>query len=210
MLLTTYEKQRIIFYHREGLTPSQILSALKVEDIATIGRTIARFIVCFQQTGTILRKEGSGRPSKITDRVMRQDDETTATQLHTLLMSSEISVSLSTIIRGRSMLGWTSKYCQLIRELNKIKRHNYLEVLSNGFQDVIWSDETAVQLESHRRHSYRKRGEPATLKPHPKQPIELHVRAGISRRGPAPIAIIEGTVDAEFYISMLRTHLPTP
>ena len=152
MVLSTYEKQRIIFYHREKLTPSQILSALKVEDITTTRQTIARFIVRFQQTGTIACKEGSGRPSKITKRVMklverrmRQDDETTATQLHTLLSSCGISISLSTIIRCRSMLGWTfsgSKYCQLIRELNKIKRFlwacdNYLEVLNNGFKDVI-------------------------------------------------------------------------
>ena len=202
MVLSTYEKQRIIFYHREKLTPSQILSALKVEHITTTRQTIARFIVRFQQTGTIARKEGSGRPSKITNRVMelverrmRQDDETTATQLHTLLSSCGISISLSTIIRCRSMLGWTfrgSKYCQLIRELNKIKRFlwacdNYLEVLNNGFEDVIWSDE---QLESHRRHSYRKKGEPATLKPRPKHPIKLHVWAGISRRGPTPIAIL--------------------
>ena len=28
----------------------------------------------------------------------------------------------------------------------------------NGFNDVIWSDETTVQLESHRRPSYKKEG----------------------------------------------------
>ena len=98
MVLSTYEKQKIVFYHSEGLTPSQILSALKVEDVFTTRQTIARFIARFQKTGTIARKEGSGRPSKITDRVrelverrMREDDETTATQLHTLLSSCGIS-----------------------------------------------------------------------------------------------------------------------
>ena len=40
----------------------------------------------------------------------------------------------------------------------------YIENLNNGFEDVIWTDETTVQLETHRRHSYRKRGEQATLK----------------------------------------------
>ena len=214
-----------MFYHREGLTPSQILSALKVEDVFTTRQAIARFIARFQKTATIARKEGSGRPSKITDRVrelverrMREDDETTATQLHTLLSSCGISISLSTILRCRSTLGWTfrgSKYCQLIRHQNKMKRflwasENYMDLLENnfnGFNDVIWSDETTVQLESHRRHSYRKKGEPATLKPRPKHPIKLHIWAGISRRGPTPIAIFEGIMDADFYVSMLRTHL---
>ena len=33
MVLSTYEKQRILSYHQNGLLPSQILSALKVEGI---------------------------------------------------------------------------------------------------------------------------------------------------------------------------------
>ena len=219
MVLSIYEKQRILFYHSNGLLPSQIVSALKVEDIHTTRQTVARFSRRFQ---TIARKEGSGRPSKITARVkqlvdcaMREDDETTATQLHKLLTLHGISISFSTIIRCRSMLGWTfrgSKYCQLIRRQNKIKRFlwacdNYQEAVSNGFSDVIWTDETTVQLESHRRHSFRKKGEPATLKPRPKHPVKVHVWAGISRKGPTSVAIFEGIMDAEFYISILQKHL---
>ena len=70
---------------------------------------------------------------------------------------------------------------------------------------MIWTDETTVQLESHRRHSYRKRGEQATLKPRPKHPIKVHVWAGISRRGPTPVVIFEGIMNAELYVSILRT-----
>ena len=205
MVLSTYEKQRILYYHRDRLLPSQILSALKVEGIVTTRQTIARFIKQFIATASIAKKQGSGRPSKITERVielvekrMREDDETTAVQLHVLLTACNISISLSTIVRSRSQLGWTfrgSKYCQLIRTVNKSKRFqwvylNYLEHLNNGFENVIWSDETTVQLESHRRHSYRKKGEQATLKPRPKHPIKLHVWAGISKRGPTPVVIL--------------------
>ena len=57
--------------------------------------------------------------------------------------------------------------------------------------------QSAVQLESHQRHSYRKIGEPATLKPRPKHPLKLHVWAGISRRGPTPIVIFSGTMNAD-------------
>ena len=76
------------FFHQSGLAPSQILSALMAENIVTTRQTVARFVKRFSATGTIFRKEGSGRPSKITDRVlqlveqrMREDDETTAVQL---------------------------------------------------------------------------------------------------------------------------------
>jgi hypothetical protein len=65
-------------------------------------------------------------------------------------------------------------------------------------------DETTVQLESHRRHSYRKRGEQPVLKPLPKHPIKLRIWAGISRRGATPI---EGTTNADLYISILRSSL---
>ena len=222
MVLSTYEKQRIIFYHNNGLIPSQIQSALKVEDIYNTRQTVARFLKRFLQTGSICHKEGSGRPTKITKRVLelvekktREDDETTATQLHTLLISYGVSISLSTILRSRTLLGWTfrgSKYCQLIRDQNKKKRFAWafeqlIEVLENGFEDVIWTDETTVQLETHRRHAYRKKGEQAVLKPRPKHPIKLHVWGGISKRGPTPRMIFKGTMDAEKYTSILQSCL---
>ena len=222
MVLSTYEKQRIVFYHQNGLAPSQILSALKVENIVTTRQTIARFIRRFINTRSIFHKKGSGRPSKITNRVlelverrMREDDETTAVQVHTLLTSCGISISLPTILRSHAELGWTfrgSKYCLLIRHVNHEKRfqfvyNNYLEHLNNGLENVIWSDETTVQLESHRRHSYRKRGEQPTLKPRPKHPIKVHVWAGISRRGTTPVVIFEGIMNAELYVDILRSSL---
>ena len=152
MVLSIYEKQRIVVYFKNGLNPSQITSALKVEGIYTCRQTVARFLKRYLSTGTIARKEGSGRPSKITDtvlglveRAMLKDDETTATQLHAMLNSCSIQFSLSTILRSRTMLGWTfrgSKYCQLIRQVNKVKRFqwaskNLYESLVGGFEDVI-------------------------------------------------------------------------
>ena len=222
MVLSTYEKQRILNYYGNGLCPSQIQSALKVENIFTCRQTVARFIKRFIDTGTIARKEGSGRPSKITDQVlelveqtMTADDETTAIQLHVLLTSCRIRLSLATILRSRILLGWTfrgSKYCQLVRHANKLKRFHWAvkylpEVLNHGFQDVIYTDESTVQLESHRRHSYRKKGQPATLKPRPKHPTKVHVWAGISKKGATRIVIFEGIMDATLYIKILQTGL---
>ena len=146
---------------------------------------------------------------------MRADDETTAVQLHVLLVSNGFDINLSTILRSHTMLGWTfrgSKYCQLIRHANKYKRFQWAmqylpEVLAGGFADVIWTDETTVQLESHRRHSYRKNGECAMLKPRPKHPTKIHIWAGISKKGATPIVIFEGIMDATLYIEILRRSL---
>ena len=95
-------------------------------------RGVNKFIQRYQQTGTIARKPGSGRPSKIAseikaivDEQMRTDNETTAVQLHALLKLKGYDISLRTILRCRTSLGWRfrgSVYCQLIRDVNKQKR----------------------------------------------------------------------------------------
>ena len=133
----------------------------------------------FKETGTIGRRQGSGRPSKITEDVkkiveeqMRADDETTAHQLQALLVSKGYGLSLRTVLRCRVTLGWTfrgSSYCQLIREENKRKRlewaRKHLHEAAEGFQDVIFTDEASVQLETHRRFCCRKLGERPKNKP---------------------------------------------
>ena len=56
---------------------------------------------------------------------MRSDDETSAVQLHLMLVARGYELSLATILRCRTSLGWTfrgSSYCQLIRHANKTKR----------------------------------------------------------------------------------------
>ena len=102
---------------------------------------------------------------------MREHDETTAYQLHGLLLSHGYNLLLQTIFRCRTALGWTfrgSAYCQLIRvrEENKQKRLAFVEEYKDdGFEDAIYTDECMVQLESHRRFCCRKRGEAPRPKP---------------------------------------------
>lgn len=56
---------------------------------------------------------------------------------------------------------------------------------NDTFEVVIWSDETSVQLEFHRRHQFRKVNQPPKLKARPKHPVKVHVWAAISKRGAA-------------------------
>lgn len=100
---------------------------------------------------------------------MKIDDETTAYQLLELLKEKGYTISLRTILRCRTSLGWTfrgSAYCQMIREANKQKRLDWArEHLGQSFDDVIWTDESTIQMETHRRFACRKRGEPPRPKP---------------------------------------------
>ena len=106
-----------------------------------------------------------------------------------------------------SHLGWTfqgSRYCQLIS--NKLKHLEFAQkYVSNNetFCNVIWSNETSVQLECH-----RKQGQAPSIKARPKHPNKVHVWAAISTRGARKMQIFEGKMNAEFYIEILTQYLP--
>ncbi len=131
MVYTRYQKQRILHLHLVlHLKPPTIINVLEHEGIIVSRRGVFKFLKRFHERGTIARKPGSGRPSLITTEIkmivedqMRRDDETTAYQLHFLLNRTGYILSLRTILRCRTSLGWTfrgSSYCQLIRAANKV------------------------------------------------------------------------------------------
>ena len=111
-----------------------------------------------RETNNIERRPSSGRPTKMTapvkalvEQQMRDDDETMAVQLYALLLRHGHTM---TVLRCRAALGWTfrgSAYCQLIRQQNKVKRLQWAqEHLSDGFDNVIWTDEKRAQRSSNR------------------------------------------------------------
>ena len=171
MVYSDYVQQRIVLFHKQGLKAPSIAKALRSEDINVSRVGIHKLLVKYQETGTVARHTGSGRPAKVTETIktivkeqMRKDDETSASQLQKILSDRGFHVSLRTIVRCRSSLGWTyrgSAYCQLIRDVNKTKRLEYATAnLHYHFEDVIFADdECTVQLETHRRICCRERGE---------------------------------------------------
>lgn len=109
---------------------SAIVERLVLEDGIRHSRVgVQRFIKWHNTPCTIARQPGSGFPPKITPQIqaiiemtMREDDETTATQLRSRLATYGVYVSLATILHSRQTLGWVyhgSAYCQLIRTTNK-------------------------------------------------------------------------------------------
>ena len=137
-----------------------IQKLLREEDINVSRVSMWKFLRRYKTTGCVAQREGSGRPTKITSEVMlivekqmNENDETTAYQLHKILNEKGIDISIWTVLHCRKVLEWTfhgSAYCQLIRIANKQKRlewaRRHLDESEDGFDDVIWSDESSVQL----------------------------------------------------------------
>ena len=182
MVFSEYKLQWILYFCLQGYKAPTISCLLAEEGLCTSRVGIAKFLKKYQQTGNISRRPGSGRPSKIMTEIktlveqkMCDDDETTAVQLYTMLKDHGYNISLQTILRCRSSLVWTfrgSKYCRLIRAVNKVKRFEWASQYMTEsfdptvvFNDVVWTDECLVQLESHWRFCCRKWGEPPKNKP---------------------------------------------
>ena len=126
MVYLSYKKQRVLYYYSQGLNAPTIAKLLKRELLPCSRVGVDKFLKKFIETGSLNRRNGSGRPFIITAEIkeivrekMQEDDETTAHQLHLLLCDHGYTISLKTILRCSKSLGWTfqgSAYCQLIRE----------------------------------------------------------------------------------------------
>ena len=163
----------------------------------------------FKLVVDLLKKHRSSKLSEChycyIDEQMTADNELTSRQLFFLFRAiyPDVQVSISTIKRARQHLGWISKktrYCALIREVNKEKRllwcKERIEKNDVDLDDVIFSDESSVQLESHRKTSYHKIGQPSRLCGKPKHPVKVHVRGGISCQGATQVVTFTGIMNA--------------
>jgi transposase len=176
MVYSNYIKQRISYWHGKGLKAPSIYKKLSGEGLSCSTRGVRKFIVKYEATGSIRRKRGSGRPSKVTEEVeaiiegqMQANDETTVAELQRLLKRQRYHLSRSTILRCRKRLGWSCRgtaYCQLIREPNREKRLTWAKENEHSeFKDAIFTDETTVQMETHRRFCCRKKSQKPRYKP---------------------------------------------
>ena len=218
--VSNYTRTRIELLHKQGLRPAEIFRSLKTEGLLVSIASVVRIIKKFKITGSVANLPRSGRPTKMSegakafiDQQMREDDEMTSHRIKKKLAKRGIVVSSSTVRRTRKQLGWTLQrtgYCQLIRDVNKIKRLEFAQsVLESGdtFHNVIFSDESSISLTQYRRTCYRKADQPAKRKPKPKHPLKVHVWAGISKHGATKICIFDGIMDADLFCNILESTL---
>lgn len=115
MVFTEYTKQRILYYYlKEKKTPT-ISLLLKEEGGSCIKKRSGNVLTKLEATKCITRQPGSDHLSKITAEVkdiveerMRQDDETTAFQLHRLLNERGYNVNIRIVLCCCTSLGWMS------------------------------------------------------------------------------------------------------
>ena len=73
--------------------------------------------------------------------------------------------------------------------------------------DEIFTDNTSVQLESHRKTSYHKVSQPSRLCGKPKHPVKVHVLSRIPCQGVTQVVIFTGIMKVTSYTDILDSAL---
>ena len=94
-----------ILHHMEGHKAPIIARLLRGEGVKFSRVGISNFLAKYEKTGSLRRRIGSGRPSKITAETkklvedqMHSDVETTVYQLHMLLTSKDNGICLRAVL----------------------------------------------------------------------------------------------------------------
>ena len=218
-----YTRNRILALANANKTPTEIVSILREENIIIVRTTVARII---RRTREKMQgqqhPDRRGRPRKATspvkrkiDEVYRRDPEVNASELKNVLENElpGIRIGVSTIKMARKAAGWIctqTRYCQMVRDANKIKRLEFCRKIietNDDFGNVIFTDESSVEIERATTIRFHKQGEMYKPTPKPKHPLKVHVWGGISKHGPTELVIFEGIMDAVLYCQILETSL---
>ena len=137
----------------------------------------------------------------------------------------EIDLHESTIRRHRRRIGYEAVYpthIPFIRQHNQVKRVDFCNELirtSDTFQDVIFTDESSVQVGNNSSVAIAKviRDSSGRIleKDMPtfdklKHPLKVHVWGGISRNSATPIKVFTGNMNAEFYTEEILKNTLLP
>ena len=203
---------RIVNMRRANFKVKDIVDRLAEEGVKVSRTAVYNLLTKFKKTESIADMKRRARSRRLSeehyrfvDKLMAKNTDLTSLQLYSAFKEAypTAEASVSTLKRARRHLGWTAmrtRYCQLISEVNKEKRMECCldRVITDDLDlnDVIWTDECSVQLESHRKTTYHKQGEPSRMVSRPKPPIKVHIWAGISAKGATSVVIFTGILTA--------------
>lgn len=146
---------------------------------------------------------------------MEEDDEITSAELHRLISRNfATDITPPTIRRYiRKKLEWVAvrtRFGPMISDQNKVKRCAFAKMCLDNkdtFENIIWSDESSIQLTRHSQTMRVKSGKERVLKPQAKHALKVHVWAAISRRGATRICVFDQIMDGPLYVGILEDHL---
>ena len=170
--LSHAQKLKVVNLYQDGWRVFAIQSVLKKENVyvswAAVKNVINQYeIGNFRAVENTEKKEFSfkkltNNDLKIIKNTFEKDFTTSAREVRRILEEHGTVISLATVKRVIYAAGYCAsrpRYCQMIREPNKVKRVEFCQELINAdekFDDVIFSDECSIQLHDNKIVAYRK------------------------------------------------------
>ena len=222
MAVSPYFQERIVRLRSQGKTISGIVDTLRSEGRPTTRTTVRKWVHRWEEFRCLQDWHRSGRPSCITpemaqflDEELQRDDELSSSELQRMISRKfGLSIDASSIRRFlRDHLDWKcvrTRTGPMISTANKQKRVEFAKMCletNDQFNNVVWTDESSVQLRRHSQTMRVKIGKEREYKPAAKHALKVHVWAGISKRGATRICIFDQTMDAQLYIQILDNFL---
>ena len=220
--LSTYVRERTVALWEEGKPISENLKTLESKGRRTSRTTVRRWVFRWRTNRGLRDQHRSGRRSRITletdafiERSLHEDNEITSAELQRLLFR-KFSINISAPIIRRyirthlKQIVVHTRFGPMISEKNKAKRSKFAQICldtKDTFENVIWTDESSVQLTHHSQTMRVKIGKERVLKPAPKHAVKVRVWAGISKRGATNICIFDQIMDGVLYTQILDKHL---
>ena len=180
-------------------------------------RTINYNIKKIKDTGSIVRKEGSGRPKKITSRsskaigqYLRHDPSLSSRKIATKLSENDLEVSYRTVSRHLHSLGYKNNLpavTPMLTSVHKIKRVEWARAhLNDNWNKTLFSDETAFQLFRNTIKQWYKGARP--IRPIPKNRTKIFAWGGFCATGKTSLFCFQEIMTGPFYVEILQKHLP--
>jgi transposase len=208
---------KIVDLYRAGNTQKRIIRTCANDGYIVSRHTVKYWIDAYNR-GYFVQLNSDNRPINsqklVTDRdieVIREtltnDPNISSRDVQSALINDGSRISSRTVRRAINEAGFVCskpRYAQLVRDVNKEKRQGFCQDLisrDDSFDDVIFSDESSIQLHGNKLTSYRECNSVNKCLPKPKHPFKVHVWGAISRRGKSALTIFEGIMDSNFFVN---------
>jgi transposase len=219
--LTDFERGEIVGLHKAKIPQRKIAEILN-HPKSTVGDVIKKY----NEQGLTSTIPRSGRPKILTDRDKRQLVKIIKANRNLTLVeitekfNETLNFSISSrtvqrVLHEEGYSGHAAKKKPFISEQNRKKRFGWCNMKKNWikeWENIIWSDESRFELFNNdsRNWVWRKKDERykiECLKPTVKNSIGVMVWGCFCNDKLGPLVLIEGTLNSDKYIELLKEHL---
>lgn len=219
--LSDFERGEIVGLSKGNFSYRKIAEILDIPK-STVGDVVKKY----NEQGFTTTAPRSGRPKILSEydkkqliKITKENRFDTLEELtenfKTMMNISVSSRTLQRTLHEEGYSGHAAKKKPLISEANRKKRYGWCRVRKNWITEwdyIIWSDESRFELFNNdsRNWVWRKKDERYKvdcLKPTVKHSIGIMVWGCFCNNILGPLVLVEGTLNADRYIELLKEHL---